>query len=428
MASEQTSPRLLRWSQLFASFLFSQTFVQGVAAATGLLGLWYLNKTEFAQLSLCLSVLTLFSSLTDMGSGSAINSIGGPMVHDRDRHRFGIFIATVSEVRLVLLIVTFPILALWSATLLLNNGATLLEAATLTIATLIAVVTLLATSTLRAAGLLMGNHKTIQKYDLIAATMKIACSALTIFLWPTALGMMLALALSGLLNYLLLKKRFAFITHDALPTAEYRGKIWNVVRSLSPNSIFFAVQGQLGLYIISFLGPTDRVADLGALGRFGIVAAIFGSVLQSLVAPRLARVAPAENITFKYVLISGLSLGAALSLAALALVAPDIVLLILGEQYSHLSAECFLALSSVGLTMFAAALLTMNLARGWHKAYAAFYIPVSLALLVATAIAFDLSTVTGALMLSATSAVATIALTLVDACTSLIKPQSSRRS
>ena len=132
-------------------------------------------------------------------------------------------------------------------------------------------------------------------------------------------------------------------------SADKRRAIVHFTAPNLPNAIFYALQGQVSLLLITIFGHTTAVASVGALTRLGQIFTLFTLMAPLLIEPYFARL-PRERLKRNYLglfAVEALGCGA---ITALAYFFPGMFLWILGHKYSGLHYEVFLmmAASSIG--------------------------------------------------------------------------------
>jgi hypothetical protein len=145
---------------------------------------------------------------------------------------------------------------------------------------------------------------------------------------------------------------------------EIRKQILALTQRQLPNTIYYLIQGQISLYLISLFGNVRSVADVGALGRLGALFLVLGSVSSNIIFPRMSR-ASLPRLKRLFVIVVTGYIGAGVVLVALAIAVPDIFLWLLGTQYLSLRSELHLVIISAVLGQISALFWGMNTARGW---------------------------------------------------------------
>jgi len=106
-----------------------------------------------------------------------------------------------------------------------------------------------------------------------------------------------------------------------------------------PSTIFYAIQGQITLMLITVFGhSSSSVADVGALNRLSQILVVFSQMNPILVEPFFARL-PAARLKKIYLLSVAFVIFCAAIFSALAFLFPGIFLLILGSKYQSLRIE-----------------------------------------------------------------------------------------
>lgn len=197
---------------------------------------------------------------------------------------------------------------------------------------------------------------------------------------------------------------------QAKPDEADRAALLSLARSQLANTIFFCLQGQIGLWIIAGFGNTRGVADLGALGRLAFLLTIPNAIQNHLILPRFARL-PAERplLARRYGQVVGVAALAALGMWALTAAFPEALLWLLGPSYAHLQRELPLLMASAALAYFASVLWSLNFARAWVR-WSWLNIPLALAIQAACVSWLDLSTVRGVILFGLFPSLASIGL------------------
>jgi O-antigen/teichoic acid export membrane protein len=166
-----------------------------------------------------------------------------------------------------------------------------------------------------------------------------------------------------------------------------------------PGTLFYLFQGHLVIFLAGLFGTTESVANIGALGRLGILVAICVSILNDVIQPRFTRLQEPGQIWRSYIVMMILLVAAGSLLVLAAVVLPSPMLWILGEQYLHLERELPIAVGSAALSTLATAAHGFNMSRGWilHGKIA---IPVGLATQAVLLYVCDLNSIAGLLLMN----------------------------
>lgn len=147
-----------------------------------------------------------------------------------------------------------------------------------------------------------------------------------------------------------------------VPTAQKRKAIVRLAMPNIPQSIFYALQGQVALMLITFFGHTNGVASVGALARLGQIFSLFGYMNPMLVEPYFAKL-PKEKLKYSYITALGI---AGLVCGVMTVVAsffPNVFLWLLGSQYANLQFEVVLVIAAGAISTFSNVLWFIHSAR-----------------------------------------------------------------
>ncbi len=186
-------------------------------------------------------------------------------------------------------------------------------------------------------------------------------------------------------------------TNGAEAVAAARRDIVRFVTPQIPILLFNAVEGQIMIFLISFLGHGAALADIGALARLNMLFAFTPATLGWVVQPYFARIEkPIVRRRFWQILaIGGLGLAVAPMIGFLW---PRPFLWLLGPKYGHLGIEVGLLLLSGALGVLTGLVATLSTARKWIYADAIVWIAVLTVGLQAVAIAlYDVSLPAGSI-------------------------------
>lgn len=335
-----------------------------MGVASGILLVRALSQQEYAYFTIANSMLATISILADSGVGIGLTSIGGRVW--KDPYRFGQLINTALRLRRYLaagaIVVITPVLV-W---MLAGNGASKAYTAVIALTVLAAFHFQLLTGVLGVVPRLHSEISRIQKLDFLIAASRLLllCAAYFIFLNAAAA---VAVGVVGVAAQYFLLKRWAAdnITMNAPASDEDRSAMVGIIKSQAPNAIFYCLQGQLTVWLISIFGNTQNVAEIGALGRLGVIFSVITALMSAVVLPGFARMQSLRQLQRRYFQIVGGFFIFGLMLVALAALFPDQVLWILGSKYAHLKNELLLMMVLSAVSALVAAMWSLNSTRAW---------------------------------------------------------------
>ena len=129
------------------------------------------------------------------------------------------------------------------------------------------------------------------------------------------------------------------------PSKQKREAILRLIMPNIPNVLFYAVQGQISLMLITIFGRTAGVASVGALGRLAQIFVLLAQMNPLLIEPYFAKLARAR---LKSTYLGTLALVGTLSFGAVGLARafPELFLWVLGPKYSNLRFEVVLVIAA----------------------------------------------------------------------------------
>ncbi len=401
-AGTEASATLRHWTPILLRFTSIQVVVQAIGFAAGILVVRNLPKQEYAFYTLCNTMLATVLVLADGGISSALTAIGGRVWQDRGR--LSQLLRTSLLLRRQMAAAAVPVVVGLLVWLLRRNGAPAGKIAVLVAIVLAGCGLELVTRIYVVALRLNSEIRQIQKQSLFAALLKFCLLAAAVALWFNVEFALLAVVAGFAVQYWMLRNwSRTHLDANATPDPEMRSEIVSVVRRQSPHSIYYCLQAQITVWLISVFGNADRVADVGALARLAVVFVVLGSLTSELVFPAFARIQNLSTLRQRYLqIVCGFAAVSGLLIGVVAIF-PGEVLSVLGSRYSHLRTEGILmALNSV---MGAMAGLTwgLNASRAWIISPVTF-IPVVLMIQIGLIAVLDFATVRGVLLFSTVTA------------------------
>lgn len=411
-ASTPVIRRALHRARVVSNFAFVQAVVQVIGFLSGILLIRHLDQREYAYFTIANTMQGTLNVLADIGISIGLVSIGGRVWHDR--HRFGQLVNTALGLRRKLgtlaVLSVVPILYF----MLVKNGASVNYTAILILAVLVGLSVQLSIGVLSVVPRLRSDIRRIQTIDLTGA---LARFLVLVFLMYFFLNGAIALAVGSatlLLQYWMLRRYVAgVIDLRASENAEDRAAMLGFIKSQAANAIFFCLQGQITVFLISIFGrQVSSIAEVGALGRLAMIFAVLSHLLANVFAPAFARCQNARKLRWQYAAIVGAVAGFSLVIIVAAAFFPREFLFVLGNKYSHLERELLLMVAGAVITAIASTLWSLNAAKAWI-AGSWLYIPLTLATQLALIPSTDFSSVRGVLTFNLISAIPSLLLNLV---------------
>jgi hypothetical protein len=216
-----------------------------------------------------------------------------------------------------------------------------------------------------------------------------------------------------LLQYILLRRYVAAVIDiDAPENAADARAMRGFIRNQAPSAIFFCLQGQITVFLISVFGHrVNSVAEIGALGRLAMIFAVLSNLLTNVFAPAFARCENPRRLRWQYfAIVGGVAVFSAVVLGSAALF-PREFLLVLGSKYAHLERELVLVVAGAVGSALTSTLWALNASKAWI-AGSWLYIPLTLATQLAMIPLIDFSSVRDVLVFNLVSAIPSLLLNM----------------
>ena len=409
--SGPTIRHALQRARIVGNFAIVQAVVQIIGFLSGILLVRTLEQREYAYFTIANTMQGTINLLADIGISVGLVSIGGRVW--QDRYRFGQLISTALSVRrklgAVAIIIVTPVLYF----LLVKNGASFFYTAVLVFVVLAGLLIQLSLGVLDVVPRLRSDVARIQSIDLTGAIARLLVLVTLMYFFLNA-GVAVAVATAALLlQYAMLRKYVVgVIDLDAPENAEDRAAMFGFIRKLAANAVFYCLQGQITVFLISFFARrASSVAEVGALGRLAMIFAVLSNLLTNVFVPAFARCQSARKLRWLYAAIIG-GVGA-FSLLVLcgAEIFPDQFLFVLGSKYAHLHRELLLMVGGAILSALTGTFWALNASKAW-VAGSWLYIPLTLATQIALIPYTDFSSVMGVLTFNLISAIPNLLLNI----------------
>jgi O-antigen/teichoic acid export membrane protein len=404
--------RAFEKARIVGNFAIVQGLVQIIGFCSGILIVRTLDQRDYAWFTIANTMQGTINVLADIGISVGLISIGGRVW--QDRHRFGQLVNTALTLRKmfggIVVVIAMPILYF----LLARNGSSLQYAALLIGLVVVALLFQLSVNVLSVVPRLRSDIVRIQTIDFTAAIARLLALIAFMFVFLNA-ALALALAAgASLLQFAMLRSYAArVIDFNVSENPEDRAAMLGYVRKLAANAVFFSLQGQITVFLISsFARHANSVAEVGALARLAMIFAVLGNVLTNVFVPAFARAQSPRRLRWLYAGIAGgvIAFGSVVLVAAALF--PEQFLFVLGNKYAHLHRELLLMVGAAVLSSVTATFWELNASRGW-VAGSWLYIPLTLTTQIALIPFIDFTAVAGVLTFNLLSTVPNLLLNLV---------------
>jgi O-antigen/teichoic acid export membrane protein len=359
--------RLVRWVRIFSAYFTTQTLTQLLGIASGLLFVNFMPVQEFALYTLAFSVITFFNFVSDLGSTTSLvyffrRAQGAP-------EEVGRYVAAVMSLRRLAFLLGAGAVLLAFPRIAAAKGFGLRESLPATVGILLCVWFQVSSSVRVLALRLADRYGLSYQAEMAGGGVRLLLAALLVAtgLLRAWLGVLVSSLGAAATAFVARTARTGPETLTEVDLRPYRRKIFRYLLPTLPSALYFSVQGPLTVWLAASFGATRNIAEVGALGRLGLLVGIFSSLTGVVFLPRLARITDDRLYRRRFLQFGAALTAIALTMVAATGIAPDLFLLILGKHYAGLHRELLLVVAGAGLSLLDGYAVSVNLARSWTR-------------------------------------------------------------
>ncbi|GHV58611.1 hypothetical protein FACS1894182_11370 [Bacteroidia bacterium] len=385
------------WTKLVTITGSAQILVQAVGFISGILVIRLLPVDEYALYTLANTMLGTMTILSDGGISTGVMAQGGKVWQDKPK--LGAVLVTGLDLRRKFagfsLIVSLPILAY----LLLHHGATWITTILITVSLIPAFYAALSDNLLQIPVKLHQAIAPLQRNQVEVGVGRLLLTGITLFAFPWAFVAIVASGIPRIWGNVRLRRiASGFVDKKTEVDVEEKKEILKVVKKILPGSIYYAISGQITVWLISIFGQTTSVAQLGALGRLSAILSLFSAIFSILVIPRFARLEKNKIKLLKtYLWMFFAWLLVILFVFSIVYLFPNQILWILGGNYAKLNLELLLCIIGSCIMLIAGYAFSTYTSRGWVL-NPLISISVSILSVIIGILLFDMSSLKGVLI------------------------------
>ena len=318
----------------------------------------------FATYAIAISVLTSLTILSDIGVTTLVLARAG-QVHG-DPRRLSLLGETARRFRLKLCVPAMAVgtpLLYWSLAAARPSIASCLLILGLLYGTLL----LQLGSSIDGALLLSLLHSDTQLVgQLLGAAVRLLCIVTLLIVFPRyevalTINLVAAAAQASFQRWAVRRSLPAAAAVDEGDLLALR----SFVRKQFPNAIYFAFSGQISLWLVSVLGSSAIVANVGALGRLTGLIVLLQSGVVTLAAPRFARTNDPHLLLRRYVQVTGIALLVGGVGMGVAFLFPGPLIWVIGPHYRSLRPLLPISMAAAVTNLLATTLFGLNSAKAW---------------------------------------------------------------
>ncbi len=353
-----------RWTSVAAQFFTVHAVLQAASLVSGLLFANLLPVEAFAAYALATSILIAFTFFTDLGMSTAL-------IHFRHASLTGgrsyeEMLAAALQLRRWLFAAGVPIVAVavWSWGRKIGVGGWP-SAAMLGVILAVAWWQVLATT--RVNDLRLREHFSRgYRAELAGAFARLAATAAVLVGGLRDAWSAVATALAAAVVTSTVAGAPAGLPVHG-PRPEARAALVRYLLPTLPSALYFAVQGQVVIWLAAVFGGVSTLANVGALGRLGLIVGAFGGLTSAVFMPRLVQHTGDRMFRRRFLQFGAVLCAVAAGLMAAAMVAPGALLRLIGPSYGGLTYELQLMVLASGISLVAGFIVQVNQARAWSR-------------------------------------------------------------
>ena len=402
-------------------FFIAQTIVQALTLTSGFLFVRLLSLQDYAQYSVVYGAMSSASVLTDIGiSGTLVSLVG---VRVANFQLIADYVQTIRRLRRMLFIALAPVTAIafpvviakqhWSSSVVMEMLLCLLTGVWFNAVS----------SSYGAALILRGDRKCYYKVQAVGAITRLLL--LTILSLTHYLNAVTGVG-TGVLLSIFVGTRFylrsrALLSVRGTTNSQLTRQVIHLALPNVPTAVFYALQGQLSVFLITIFGHSNGIAGVGALSRLGQLFIFFSQMNPLLIEPYFAKL-PADKFKSNYLIALAIGVTIIVFAITVSLLWPQLLLCLLGGKYRDLKQEVVWTVAGSAVSYVSGVLWIIHLAKRfvfwWTSGLT---IVTTIAIQVAFALKSDLSTVKGVVLLGFTTSLAAIVVNILAGLTGIVK-------
>ena len=358
-----TNRRASHWIALILGFLLSQGVVQLISLAAGLLILRLLSVQEYAIFTIGTVIQSVAALASDLGLSQGVVSHGSRLAGNR--LVLGSLYASALRLRRRLFWIVLPLICVLSVYLMGGNESRIGISFGVT-AFALAAVWLQQPATIGIAILNIHHDSAHQvRAGLAAAVSRVLLAATLCVAAPYALTA-IAINTIGVAVYARMVRKSSLAYGDSMAKVDRTqlAELKSFVVPLVPGVIYYLIQGQVGLLLLSLQGATASIAEVGALGRLGQIVALIAMLNGFFFQPYFARIQSPLVFAKRASQVFGLAILGCIAISATTIVFPNSWLLVLGANYHGLQNELVIAILGAELSVIGGLAYTIVIATG----------------------------------------------------------------
>ncbi|MBU1109741.1 MAG: hypothetical protein KKB51_23875 [Candidatus Riflebacteria bacterium] len=376
MTYESLQP-LFQYIRNIGKFSLYQCLIIIINLASGILIIRLLSTEDFAIFSLALLGFNTLNLLSNLGILQAMLALGGEVWQYPDK--LGEVISCGLKTRKTIFLFLLFLIMPFQCFLIYKHSTSLSLAILFFFLIIPDSYFVLTTEFFLVGAKLHKDTNLIQRSAIFEAIIKLLLLCFGVFFQFYAWIIYGIKSLASFIRYEIVKKnnsKFFLLQQSSNPAIQ--SQILTTVKHTLPMSLYYCLQGQIGIWLISLFGTTANIAEFSALSKIMLVFALFDAILSSIILPTFAKIKDPKILLNRFLLFCSCLLGMFVIIFWIALRYSSLFLWILGKNYQALNEEFIYALISAFSCVLLTSIMGINLSRNWVK-YLWVYIPLTLA-------------------------------------------------
>lgn len=393
------SSKIVQWIKLVFYTGGMQLIIQLVGLFSGIIVIRLLPTSQYAWYTIANTMLGTLIVLSDGGISTGVLAQSSKVWQDRTK--LGVVISTGMDLRLKFsigsLIFSIPVLLY----LLIHQNASYLNAMLITIAVIPPFYAALSDNLLEIPIKLHQNIIALQKNQVYTAFGRLLLIGFSLLIFPFSFVALLGNGIPRIWANVQLRKIIKPYSIQTKKTDKQVQKdILSLVYRLLPGAIYYSLSGQISIWLLSFFGKANSVAQIGAFGRISMMLSLFTIMVNTLIVPRFTRTINNSKMLLRR--LFQIQVGSILIFSVIIFFSysfSEQLLWVIGKNYSTLNHELVLSIISTSIGILAGITFSLYTAKGW-AIYPFVYVPINIVSLILGAFFFKVDSIQGVLYLS----------------------------
>jgi O-antigen/teichoic acid export membrane protein len=355
----------MQWGKLISITGGTQVLIQIIGFGCGIFIIRNFSIGEYAIYTLANTMLGAMNILADGGIVSGVIAEGGKVW--QDKNKLGTVITTGMILRKKFAIASVLIAGSVLIYLLMHNNASWYYAFLILFSLIPVFYANLSDSLLEIAPKLHQDIKPLQKNQLMANFGRLILTIPSVFFIPFTPIAIIATGIPRIIANIKLKKiSDKFASPNQKESVSVQGNIMQMVKRILPGDVYNIFSTNITVWILSILGATSSIAQVGALFRIGAILSLFTIVFNTIIVPRYSRLQEIKKELWeKMMKIQLLLLGVSFMIILFTWLFSNQIIWLLGAKYKNLDYELVLTVIIFCLNIMSTIIYTLCRSRGW---------------------------------------------------------------